>query len=169
MRFLEQLNTPIAVAVVLVLFLFVDGLLLYRYQLIMMGARGGDSPSTITEQRATTQTPSTSLSRTGSTTERLRKQNSATAKVATTDSVENPNMLRVVVGVEDALSWLKVKTDGRTVFEQMGQPGFIQDFEADQEINIEAADTGAVSVEVHGRDLGRLGRSGEGTARTFTL
>jgi RodZ C-terminal domain len=169
MRFLERLNMPIAVAVVLVLFLVVDGLPLYRYQLIMMESRGGDSPSTITEQRATTRAPSTSLSRTGPTTERLRKQNSATAKVATTDSIGNPNMLRVVVGIDDAPSWIKVQTDGRTVFEQVGQPGFVQDFEADQEINIEAADAGAVSVEVNGRDLGRLGGSGEGTARTFTL
>ena len=33
-RFLEKLNTPRAVIVVLVLFLGVDGFLFYRYQLI---------------------------------------------------------------------------------------------------------------------------------------
>ena len=80
-----------------------------------------------------------------------------------------PETLSVVVSVEGDPSWLSVLADGRLAYEQIAQPGFSRNFEAQREVSIKTGNAGAVGVEVNGQDLGRLGDSGEVLTRDFTL
>jgi cytoskeleton protein RodZ len=80
-----------------------------------------------------------------------------------------PETLSVVVSVEGDPSWLSVLADGRLAYEQIAQPGFSRNFEAQREVSIKTGNAGAVGVEVNGQDLGRLGESGEVLTRDFTL
>jgi hypothetical protein len=158
MRFLERLNTPIAVAIVLVLFLVVDGLLLYRHQIKLGEPLATNAPPAATESEATEAPSSVSSTTRGPT----------TTEQATTSSAEEGGVLRVGVSVVDVPSWLEVQVDGQTALAQVSEPGFSQEFEADREVSIEAGHAGAVQVEVDGRDQGRLGTGDEPTTRTFT-
>ena len=80
-----------------------------------------------------------------------------------------PETLSVVVSVEGDPSWLSVLADGRLAYEQIAQPGFSRNFQAQREVSIKTGNAGAVGVEVNGQDLGRLGESGEVLTRDFTL
>ena len=80
-----------------------------------------------------------------------------------------PETLSVVVSVEGDPSWLSVLADGRLAYEQIAQPGFSRNFEAQREVSIKTGNAGAVGVEVNGQDLGKLGESGEVLTRDFTL
>jgi cytoskeleton protein RodZ len=83
--------------------------------------------------------------------------------------MQNQKALRVGVKVEDAPSWLRVIADGQSVLSQESRPRFSQTFEADKEIVVQAWNAGAVSVEANGKDVGRLGKSGEHWDWTFAL
>jgi|SRR5215211_7785560 cytoskeleton protein RodZ len=80
-----------------------------------------------------------------------------------------PDTLRVLVSVTELPSWILIRTDGTTAYEQVAQPGFSQTFEAEQQLYIKSGNAGAVRVEINGQDAGALGGSGEIVARTYTL
>jgi cytoskeleton protein RodZ len=85
------------------------------------------------------------------------------------ESEAPPDTLRVVVTVEVRPSWLSIQTDGVLAYEDIGQPGFSQTFEAKRRLSITTGDAGAVTVEVNGQDVGVLGGPGEVLTRDFTL
>ena len=140
---LEKLNTPVAVLVVLVLFLAADGFLFYRYQQTLRD----------TESAAATQ---------------LNPE----VKLAPWNTSASPRKeaeeLRVIVRVVGAPAGLSVYEDGQLVLDQVSEPGFRQEFEAEEEITISTNNAGALWIEANGRDLGALGASGEPMTRTFT-
>jgi cytoskeleton protein RodZ len=76
-------------------------------------------------------------------------------------------VLQVVVVVVNTVG-LSIQADGQLVHEQVNNPGFSEEFEAEEAIDITAADGGAVLVGVDGKDLQPLGESGERVTRTFT-
>jgi hypothetical protein len=69
----------------------------------------------------------------------------------------------------EAPTWLSIQVDGQTVLEEVSEPGFSRQFEADREMTISTEDAGAVLVEVNGYSLGPLGASGDAATRTFTV
>jgi cytoskeleton protein RodZ len=80
---------------------------------------------------------------------------------------EQNEVLQVVVVVMNTVG-LSIQADGQLVHEQVNNPGFSEEFEAEEAIDITAADGGAVLVGVDGEDLQPLGESGERVTRTFT-
>jgi hypothetical protein len=50
----------------------------------------------------------------------------------------------------------------------VNNPGFYEEFEAEESVTIAAADGEAVEVGVDGENLEPLGESGKGVTRTFT-
>jgi cytoskeleton protein RodZ len=146
MRLFEKLNAPWMVVLVLVLFLAVDGFLLYRYQQSLENAN----------QASSGRVPLTGL------------EAPTTAEEATTSPKEEEDGVRVVVSVTDTPVGLHVLEDGQEVYDQVANPGFSEEFEGEEAINITAADAGAVRVEVNGQDLGSLGDGGVGATRIFT-
>jgi hypothetical protein len=95
-------------------------------------------------------------------------QRSPEVRSATVDKGEeaSANAAQAVVRVVNGPAWLSIQEDGQTVLEEVREPGFSEQFEADQEIVIRTGNAGAVRVEANGRDFGPLGESGESvTAR----
>src|SRR5215216_5716463 len=80
-----------------------------------------------------------------------------------------PDTLRVLISVTELPSWILIRTDGTTAYEQVAQPGFSKTFEAEQRLYIKSGNAGAVRVEINGQDAGALGGLGEIVARTYTL
>lgn len=76
--------------------------------------------------------------------------------------------VRGTVRVVGGSSGLTILTDGTVAYDQVAQPGFSRTFEARNSLRISAADGGVVEVEVNGRNLGRLGNSGQPVTRDFT-
>jgi hypothetical protein len=93
----------------------------------------------------------------------------APSEAITAYPAEETSDLRVAVRVVDTPTWLVVQEDGQITLEQESQPGFLTEFEADQEVSIWTGNAGATWVEVNGHDLGPLGASGEFATRTFTV
>ncbi len=150
MRFFEKLNAPMISVVVLVLFIIVDGFLFYRYQATLSSA---------VATKPETEAPLATLS----------EQDPTTAEETTTAALgKETDALRVGVRIVEAPSWLRIQVDGQTVLEQVSEPGFSREFEADQKVSIRTGNAGAVQIEANGQNLGRLGASGEVTSRTFT-
>jgi len=69
--------------------------------------------------------------------------------------------VRVELKVADQESWMQVVADGNTVFSGLVAPGEMKDFRAQQKIFLHVGNAGAVEVRVNGKDLGRLGKSGQ--------
>ena len=170
MRILRNLNSPVGVLVVLVLFVIVNGFLLYRYQQSLQ-TTNGDVGTTLFE--GTTSSPQGSPTAAKTTTALERGSTVAektTAKDATTSSqaTKQASEVRVAVSVTGTTG-LSVFEDRQLTFDQaVVEPGFSREFDAEEEITISAFDAGAVQVVVNGRDLGPLGESGERVTRTFT-
>jgi cytoskeleton protein RodZ len=80
-----------------------------------------------------------------------------------------PDTLQVLVNVRERPSWILIRTDGTTVYEQVAQPGFSKTFEAEQRLYIKSGDAGAVTVKINGQDAGALGGAGEIVTRNYTL
>lgn len=139
MSFLDKLNSPVVVAVVLVAFLILDGFLFYRYQHSAQSTRD----------------------------DAVNVQMLETARETTT-SPEEQDGVQVVVSVVGTPVGLSIQEDRKLVHDQVNNPGFYEEFEAEESITIAAANGGAVVVEVNGEELAPLGRSGEGVTRTFT-
>jgi cytoskeletal protein RodZ len=80
-----------------------------------------------------------------------------------------PDTLQVAIDVKERPSWILIRADGTTAYEQIAQPGFSQTFEAERELYIKSGDAGAVKVEINGQDVGELGPPYEIVARNYTL
>jgi cytoskeleton protein RodZ len=80
-----------------------------------------------------------------------------------------PDTLQVAIDVKERPSWILIRADGTTAYEQIAQPGFSQTFEAERELYIKSGDAGAVKVEINGQDVGALGPAYEIVARNYTL
>jgi cytoskeleton protein RodZ len=80
-----------------------------------------------------------------------------------------PDTLQVAIDVKERPSWILIRADGTTAYEQIAQPGFSQTFEAERELYIKGGDAGAVKVEINGQDVGALGPAYEIVARNYTL
>ncbi len=169
MRSLRNLNAPVAVLVVLALFLVVDGFLLYRYQQSLQ-TTNGDVNTTLF--KGTTSSPQGAPTAAKTTTALEREstvaKETAANKTTSAQAAKQASEVRVAVSVTGTTG-LSIFEDGRLAFDQaVVEPGFSREFEAEEEITISAFDAGAVQVVVNGRDLGPLGESGEGATRTFT-
>jgi cytoskeleton protein RodZ len=76
--------------------------------------------------------------------------------------------VRATVRAVGGSSGLTISTDGTVAYAQVAQSGFSQAFEARDVLHIEAANGGNVEVELNGRNLGRIGTSGQPVTRDFT-
>ena len=139
MSFLEKLNSPVVVAVVLVVFLILDGFLFYRYQQSLRST--GNDAANVQVLEITKET---------------------------TTSAEEQDGVQVLVSVVRTPVGLSIQEDRKLVHDQVSNPGFYEEFEAEESITIAAADGGAVEVEVDGEELTPIGKSGEWVTRTFT-
>jgi len=165
-----RLNTPAAFVVALVIVLVVDGFLLYRYRLTTEETTATAPPPATTQLEDTRRAPSapSTTQKDSTRAEGTTKTGPATTEGAATTPAEQPDVLRVIVGVVEAPSFLSIEVDGQNVFEGDADPGFSRRFEAEREVGIRAGNAGVVEVQVDGENLGRLGASGEVAARTFT-
>jgi hypothetical protein len=191
-----KLNTPIALIIALVLFVAIDGLVIYRYQQQSEGYNvsepvdGNESfvaeePTTPVAKQEEADTSENSTAPVAEQEEKAEESETSTAPVAEQEpptaeeaavsaeeavvpSSEGSNAVRVVVNVVDAPSWLRVQEDRQIVLDQLGEPGFSQEFVADRAVTVQAGDAGAVRVEVDGQDVGPLGEGGEAVTRTYT-
>ncbi|MEM8714627.1 MAG: RodZ domain-containing protein [Cyanobacteria bacterium P01_G01_bin.4] len=77
----------------------------------------------------------------------------------------------LIVGIQvvDAASWVRVVADRETVFEGTLQPGFEQQWEADESVVLRAGNAGGVLVTLNNEDVGRMGGAGEVREQQFTL
>ncbi len=163
MRFLERLNSPIALVIAVTVFLVLDGLLLYRYQQSLRSTEESASNAPVEETTSSLGAEATTAKETTS----PLAVEPTTAK-ETTSSPEEGDGVRVVVEVGSVAVGLSILEDGQLVYNQVASPGFSEEFEAEEIVTVTAADAGAVQVEVNGYDLGPLGASGEAATRTFT-
>ena len=150
MRFLERLNSPIALVIAVTVFLVLDGLLLYRYQQSLRSTEGSASNAPVEEEA------SSSLGVEPTTVEE------------TSSSPKEGDGVRVVVEVGSEAVGLSILEDGQLVYDEVASPGFSEEFQAEEIVTVTAADAGAVQVEVNGEDLGPLGAGGEQATRAFT-
>jgi cytoskeletal protein RodZ len=153
MSFLDKLNSPAAVAVVLVVVLIIDGFLFYRYQQTLRSTGNDASNAQVSEIANETTSQRTT---------------SAEDTSQRTTSAEEQNGVQVDVSVVNTPVGLSIQEDGELVHDQVNNPGFYEEFEAEETITIRAADGGAVQVGVDGENLEPLGTSGVGVVRTFT-
>jgi len=100
-----------------------------------------------------------------------RVQGKADAGVKAAGAEQNvaPDTLQVAIDVKERRSWILIRADGTTAYEQIAQPGFSQTFEAERELYIKSGDAGAVKVEINGQNVGALGPAYEIVARNYTL
>ena len=138
----------------MVAFLILDGLLFYRYQQSLRSAQNEavNAPAGEVAEQTTTTAP-------------IAEQTATTSPPPEEQSNE---VLQVVVVVVNTPVGLSIQADGQLVHEQVTNPGFSEEFEAEEAIDITAADGGAVLVGVDGEDLEPLGESGQRVTRTFT-
>jgi cytoskeleton protein RodZ len=165
-RFLERLNSPIVVVAALVVFLVLDGFLLYRYQQSLQSTRGGASNAPVEEASPSPKVEPTTAEETTA----ALKGGPTTAEETTSPSsqAEQGGGVQVLVSVVNEPIGLSVMEDGQVVHDQVTNPGFSEEFEAEEAITVGAADGGAVQVGVNGENSEPLGPSGEPTGRTFT-
>ncbi|MEL7083485.1 MAG: RodZ domain-containing protein [Cyanobacteria bacterium J06597_1] len=94
------------------------------------------------------------------------RDNSLTAVAPPEEVVDG---LIVGIQVVDAASWVRVVADRETVFEGTLQPGFEQQWEADESVVLRAGNAGGVLVTLNNEDVGRMGGAGEVREQQFTL
>jgi len=163
--FLDKLNSPAVVAVVLVVFLILDGFLFYRYQQTLRSTGNDASNAQVSEiANETTSQMTASAEDTSQSTTSAED----TSQRTTSAEEQNENEVQVAVSVVNTPVGLSIQEDGQLVHDQVNNPGFYEEFDAEQTITIVAADGGAVQVGVDGENLEPLGTSGEGVVRTFT-
>ena len=77
----------------------------------------------------------------------------------------------LIVGIQvvDAASWVRVVADRQTVFEGTLQPGFEQQWEADESLVLRAGNAGGIMVTLNNENVGRMGGAGEVREQQFTL
>ena len=169
MRILRNLNSPVAVLVVLALFLVVNGFLLYRYQQSLQTAESAVGTPLVEEATSSLQgSPTTAKTATALERGSTVAEETTAKETTSSQAAKQASEVRVAVSVTDTTG-LSIFEDGQLAFDQaVVEPGFSREFEAEEEITISALDAGAVQIVVNGRDLGPLGESGESVTRTFT-
>ena len=145
-------------------FLVLDGFLLYRYKQSLRST--GESASN-TPIQETTSSPKAEPTKAKETTFSLEAE-PTTIKETTSSSEEKEDGVMVVVEVADAGVGLSILEDGLLVYDQVASSGFSEEFEAEGEVTVTAADAGPVRVGVNGDNPRPLGASGEQVTRTFT-
>jgi cytoskeleton protein RodZ len=70
-----------------------------------------------------------------------------------------PIVVEVRIENDSAPSWLRVRADDVTVYEQIMQPGEIEIFEARREVYVRSGNPSAVRISVNGLNQGVLGNS----------
>ncbi len=70
-----------------------------------------------------------------------------------------PIVVEIRIEDEGAPSWLRVRADDVTVYEQIMQPGDVEIFEARREVYIRSGNPSAVQISVNGLNQGVLGNS----------
>ncbi len=88
-------------------------------------------------------------------------------KPAKKSAAKPPENLQVEIRVVDSASWISVLTDGEVAFNELGDVGFSQVFEADEAVSLSVGNAGSVRVKVNGQDVGTLGEPGEVLTRNF--
>jgi hypothetical protein len=168
-RILRNLNSPVAVLVVLALFLVVNGFLLYRYQQSLQTAESAVGTPLVEEATSSLQgSPTTAKTATALERGSTVAEETTAKETTSSQAAKQASEVRVAVSVTDTTG-LSIFEDGQLAFDQaVVEPGFSREFEAEEEITISAFDAGAVQIVVNGRDLGPLGESDEGVTRTFT-
>ena len=166
MRLLERLNSPIAFAVVLVLFLALDGFLFYRYQQALQSKGDETANVPVEEASPAIEKESTVTEETSSSVE--REPTTAARETTSSPAEEQSRGVQVLVSVVNEPVGLSVSEDGQVVHDQVTNPGFSEEYEAEQAVSIVAADGGAVEVGVDGENPEPLGPSDEPASRTFT-
>jgi hypothetical protein len=146
---LEKLKSPVAALVTLVVFLALVALVINRYDQSLKYTGGEEASITVKEGSSPFK---------GGTTITDEK----------TISAPEESGVRVVVRVVYTSVGLDILEDGESVYTQVSNPGFSEEFEAEEAITITAADAGAVQVEVNGGEPEPLGSSGIELTRTFT-
>ena len=128
------------------LLLIVVALLLYRDQL-----KDRDPTVTAADSTEMVQKEPTTIEETGGSSE------------------EKSNGVRVVVSVVGTRAvGLSIREDGQLVYDEVTIPGFSEEFEAEEAVNVTAAEGNAVQVAIGDENPEPLGTSGEPTTRTFT-
>jgi hypothetical protein len=175
MSLLEKLNSPLVVVLVLAVFLILDGFLFYRYQQSLESMQNAATSTPVEEiaEDTTTFAEDTTPLVEGVAREMTVSPEDTNPPVEgvareMTSSPEERNGVQVAVSVVRAPVGLSVQEDGRLVHDQVTNPGFFEEFEAEESITITAADGGAVEVGVDGEEPTLLGEGGEGVTRTFT-
>ncbi len=160
-----ELNTPVAVAVVFVVFLAVDNFLFYRYQQALQST--GDETA-----NAPVEEPSLSLeeepTETEETSSPIEEEPTAAEETTSSPMKDQGGGGQVLVSVVNVPIGLSVLEDGQVVHDQVTNPGFSEEFEAEAAVTVGAADGGAVQVGIDGDNPEPLGPSGEPATRTFT-
>ena len=64
--------------------------------------------------------------------------------------------------------WTSVKADGKTIYEGTVEKGKSMEWKADDKMVITFGDAGAASVTVNGKDMGKVGKTGQVEEKTFT-
>lgn len=83
----------------------------------------------------------------------------AGAALTPTATPAAPIVVEVRIDDDGAPSWLRVRADNVTVYEQIMQPGEIEIFEARREVYIRSGNPSAVRLSVNGLNQGVLGNS----------
>ena len=150
-------------AVAVAVFLILDGLLLYRYQQSLRSTATDSFNAPVEEASAPPKVTTMPAEETTSS-----RKARATRGEETTSPSEEAGRVRVAVGVADVGVGLTILEDGGVVYDQVANPGFSDEFEAENNVTITAADAGPVRVGVNGGAQRPLGANGEQVTRTFT-
>jgi hypothetical protein len=161
-RFLERLNSPAALVVALMVFLVLDGLLLYRYQQSLRSTERSAYDAPVEEGTSPLRTEPTTGRETT-----LPLGVEATT-VEETSPEEEEDGVRIIVEVGNVGVGLIILEDGQLAYDEVASPGFSEEFQAEETVTVTAADGGAVTVEANGENLGPLGAAGEEATRIFT-
>src|SRR5829696_5735568 len=108
--FLDKLNSPAVVAVVLVVFLILDGFLFYRYQQTLRST-GNDASNAQVSEIA------------NETTSQMTASAEDTFQSTTSAEEQNENGVQVAVSVVNTPVGLSIKEDGHLVHDQVNNPG----------------------------------------------
>jgi hypothetical protein len=147
-RALDKLNSPLVVLGVLVLIVGLNVLLYFFYRYEQMKASATDTSALPTVD--------------------VDNNNFAAAAVRNPTSSSEGKGLPVVVRVAEAPAGLSIYEDGQLIVDQVGEPGFSQELEPQEDLTISTDNAGAVRTKLGEWELGPLGESGEAVTRDFT-
>lgn len=80
-----------------------------------------------------------------------------------------PDKVNVAMRAVDHPVWVWVKTDGKTAIQKTLQPGEQAAFVGQKTVWVRAGNSGSLDMTINGKNIGRLGPSGQPTEKTFTV